>query len=145
MHVFVYLCLQLERLQRENAEEWGKRERLETERLTLERENKKLKNQIKDLEDQLDQKIQQASTVTDKDMKTLQVELSEKNKVGICLWWMNIRHKALIDSENMTADFVWEKTDGAGWKDGVRVLCDGGWSHFSTARRCRDYIRKVYS
>ncbi|KAL5022016.1 hypothetical protein ScPMuIL_001171 [Solemya velum] len=71
---------ELERLQRENADEWGKRERLETERLALERENKKLKNQIKDLEDQLDQKIQQASTVTDKDMKTLQTELSEKNK-----------------------------------------------------------------
>jgi coiled-coil domain-containing protein 102 len=42
--------LQLERLQAENAAEWGKRERLETDKLTLERENKKLRAEMQDLQ-----------------------------------------------------------------------------------------------
>ena len=43
-----YIChvLQLERIQAENASEWEKRERLETEKLVLERENKKLRAQV---------------------------------------------------------------------------------------------------
>ncbi|KAH0619465.1 hypothetical protein JD844_000113 [Phrynosoma platyrhinos] len=44
---------EMERLQAENAAEWGKRERLETEKLNLERENKKLRAQIEDLEEEL--------------------------------------------------------------------------------------------
>lgn len=36
----------IERLQKENASEWNKREKLESERLTAERENKKLKHQL---------------------------------------------------------------------------------------------------
>lgn len=42
--------LQLERLQAENAAEWGKRERIETEKLALERDNKKLRNEVRDLQ-----------------------------------------------------------------------------------------------
>lgn len=42
--------LQLERLQTENAVEWEKRERLETEKLGLERDNKKMRNEIRDLQ-----------------------------------------------------------------------------------------------
>jgi coiled-coil domain-containing protein 102A len=46
---------ELERLQTENAAEWGRRERVETERQALERENKKLRTAISDLQvDQLD-------------------------------------------------------------------------------------------
>lgn len=41
---------QLERLQAENAAEWGKRERLETEKLALERDNKKLRAEVRDLQ-----------------------------------------------------------------------------------------------
>lgn len=41
---------QLERLQAENAAEWGKRERLETEKLALERDNKKMRNELRDLQ-----------------------------------------------------------------------------------------------
>ena len=42
-----FLFLQkIERLQKENASEWNKREKLESERLTAERENKKLKHQL---------------------------------------------------------------------------------------------------
>ncbi|XP_053400917.1 coiled-coil domain-containing protein 102A-like isoform X2 [Mercenaria mercenaria] len=74
------LRLELERLQKENADEWGKRERMETEKLALERENKKLRTQISDLEEQLERKSTHASTVTNKDIKTLQMEVSEKNK-----------------------------------------------------------------
>ncbi|XP_041376164.1 coiled-coil domain-containing protein 102A-like isoform X2 [Gigantopelta aegis] len=71
---------ELERLQTENASEWGKRERLETEKLALERDNKKMRNQIEDLEEQLERKHQQTSAMVDCDLRTLQFELSEKNK-----------------------------------------------------------------
>ncbi|KFV97775.1 Coiled-coil domain-containing protein 102A, partial [Fulmarus glacialis] len=60
------LRAEMERLQAENAAEWGRRERLETEKLNLERENKKLRAQIDPL---------------DTDLKTIQAELFEKNKV----------------------------------------------------------------
>ncbi|KFZ61440.1 Coiled-coil domain-containing protein 102A, partial [Podiceps cristatus] len=43
------LRTEMERLQAENAAEWGRRGRLETEKLNLERENKKLRAQIEDL------------------------------------------------------------------------------------------------
>ncbi|XP_048765087.2 coiled-coil domain-containing protein 102A-like [Ostrea edulis] len=71
---------ELERLQRENADEWGKRERLETEKLALERENKKCRAQIRDLEEQLESKKQQNSAVVDSDVRGLQQELNEKAK-----------------------------------------------------------------
>lgn len=41
---------ELERLQTENAAEWGRRERVETERQALERENKKLRTSLSDLQ-----------------------------------------------------------------------------------------------
>ncbi|XP_061197571.1 coiled-coil domain-containing protein 102A-like [Saccostrea echinata] len=71
---------ELERLQRENADEWGKRERLETEKLALERENKKCRVQIRDLEEQLESKKQQTSAVVDSDMRGLQQDLNDKTK-----------------------------------------------------------------
>lgn len=37
-------------MQAENAAEWGKRERLETDKLALERDNKKMRNEIRDLQ-----------------------------------------------------------------------------------------------
>lgn len=79
---FTYF-LQLERLQRENADEWGKRERLETEKLALERENKKCRAQIRDLEEQLENKKQQTSAVVDSDMRSLQQDLNDKSKVRV--------------------------------------------------------------
>ena len=72
---------QLERLQAENATEWGKRERLETEKLALERENKNLKSQVQDLEDSLDKKSKQASSMLDGDLRSLQHDLTERSKV----------------------------------------------------------------
>ncbi|XP_074865317.1 coiled-coil domain-containing protein 102A isoform X2 [Carettochelys insculpta] len=74
------LRTEMERLQAENAAEWGKRERLETEKLNLERENKKLRAQIEDLEDVLARKRRQTASALDTDLKTIQAELFEKNK-----------------------------------------------------------------
>lgn len=66
----------------ENAAEWGRRERLETEKLALERENKKLRAQMEDLEEQLARKRRQAASALDTDLKTIQCELFERNKVS---------------------------------------------------------------
>ncbi|XP_054712758.1 coiled-coil domain-containing protein 102A-like isoform X2 [Uloborus diversus] len=74
------LRTELERLQGENAAEWGRRERLETEKLALERENKKLRTQIEDLDDRLERKTKQMTMASDSDVKALQIELHEKNK-----------------------------------------------------------------
>uniref|UniRef100_A0A8C7M6I8 Coiled-coil domain-containing protein 102A n=1 Tax=Oncorhynchus kisutch TaxID=8019 RepID=A0A8C7M6I8_ONCKI len=71
---------QMERLQVENAAEWGRRERLETEKLALERDNKKLRAQTEDLEEQLARKRRQAASALDTDLKTIQTELFERNK-----------------------------------------------------------------
>lgn len=40
------LILKIERLQAENSQEWSKREKLESDKLAFERENKKLRLQI---------------------------------------------------------------------------------------------------
>jgi len=72
----------MERLQAENAAEWGRRERLETDKLALERDNKKLRSQAEDLEEQLAKKRRQAASVLDTDLKAIQSELFERNKVG---------------------------------------------------------------
>lgn len=66
----------------ENAAEWGRRERLETEKLALERDNKKLRAQVEDLEEQLTKKRRQAASALDSDLKAIQSELFEKNKVS---------------------------------------------------------------
>lgn len=73
---------QMERLQAENAAEWGRRERLETEKLGLERENKKLRAQVGDLEDALARRRRQTASALDCDLRASQAALFEKNKVG---------------------------------------------------------------
>jgi len=47
---------ELERLQTENAAEWGRRERVETERQALERDNKKLRTTLSDLQERLEKR-----------------------------------------------------------------------------------------
>ncbi|XP_068432373.1 coiled-coil domain-containing protein 102A [Clinocottus analis] len=74
------LRAEMERLQVENAAEWGRRERLETEKLALERDNKKMKAQAEDLEEQLAKKRRQAASALDTDLKAIQSELFERNK-----------------------------------------------------------------
>ncbi|XP_023582531.1 coiled-coil domain-containing protein 102A [Trichechus manatus latirostris] len=71
---------EMERLQAENAAEWGRRERLETEKLGLERENKKLRAQVGDLEDALARRRRQTTSALDCDLRASQAALFEKNK-----------------------------------------------------------------
>ena len=88
--------LQLERLQVENATEWGKRERLETEKLSLERENKKLRTELRDALDRLERRIKSQPSA-DNELRSLQLELANKNKVILFLLfvenakWLDIR------------------------------------------------------
>lgn len=71
---------EMERLQAENAAEWGRRERLETEKLGLERENKKLRAQLGDLEEALARRRRQTASALDCDLRASQAALFEKNK-----------------------------------------------------------------
>ncbi|XP_006897195.1 PREDICTED: coiled-coil domain-containing protein 102A [Elephantulus edwardii] len=71
---------EMERLQAENAAEWGRRERLETEKLGLERENKKLRAQVGDLEEALARRRRQTTSALDCDLRASQAALFEKSK-----------------------------------------------------------------
>lgn len=70
----------MEKLQTENASEWGKRERLETEKIGLERDNKKLRSEVRDLQERLERKGRPLST-SDTDLRHIQQELMDRNKV----------------------------------------------------------------
>ncbi|KAL9699522.1 hypothetical protein quinque_002963 [Culex quinquefasciatus] len=74
------LRTELERMQAENAAEWGKRERLETEKLNLERENKKLRAECADLQERIERKGRPPVSNTDTEFRALQQELLDKNK-----------------------------------------------------------------
>uniref|UniRef100_A0A182PRC8 Myosin tail domain-containing protein n=1 Tax=Anopheles epiroticus TaxID=199890 RepID=A0A182PRC8_9DIPT len=73
------LRTELERLQAENAAEWGKRERLETEKLNMEREAKKLRAECQDLQERLERKGRPLIN-SDVELRSLQQELLDKNK-----------------------------------------------------------------
>ncbi|KAI5730361.1 hypothetical protein M8J76_012782 [Diaphorina citri] len=73
------LRAQLERLQAENASEWGKRERLETEKLSLERDNKKLRNELRDVMERLE-KRGKSQPSADNELRTLQQECNDRGK-----------------------------------------------------------------
>ncbi|XP_037662216.1 coiled-coil domain-containing protein 102B [Choloepus didactylus] len=77
------LRAELERLQAENASEWDKREILETEKQALERENRRLKVQVKEMEELLETKKTLSANLQAPDFKTSQVELQEKSKSTI--------------------------------------------------------------
>ncbi|XP_038381748.1 coiled-coil domain-containing protein 102B isoform X1 [Canis lupus familiaris] len=74
------LRTELERLQAENISEWDKREMLETEKQGLEKENRRLKAQVKEMEELLDRKTRLSSNSQGPDFKTSQIELQEKSK-----------------------------------------------------------------
>lgn len=62
--------------------EWEKRERLETNKLGLERDNKKLRGEVRDLQDRLERRGRgiPCPSGTDPELRVLQQELVEKNK-----------------------------------------------------------------
>ncbi|GLH13338.1 Coiled-coil domain-containing protein 102A [Gryllus bimaculatus] len=73
---------QLERLQAENASEWGRRERLESDKQALERDNKKLRAELRDLQERLERRGRPTSQ-TDADTRQLQQlaqELADRTK-----------------------------------------------------------------
>lgn len=73
---------ELERLQSDNSAEWAKRERLETEKINLERENKKIKSDL--IESQVvERRGARPLSSTDCELRTLQQELIDRNKVYI--------------------------------------------------------------
>ncbi|RLU18725.1 hypothetical protein DMN91_009082 [Ooceraea biroi] len=75
------LRAELERLQAENAAEWGKREKLETEKISLERENKQLRLKIHDLQERIESRRPRPVSTTDADTRQLQQELLVRNMV----------------------------------------------------------------
>ncbi|KAF6302713.1 coiled-coil domain containing 102B [Rhinolophus ferrumequinum] len=74
------LRAELEKLQAENTSEWDKKEILETEKQGLERENRRLKVQVKEMEELLKRKDRLSASSQGPDFKTSQIELQEKNK-----------------------------------------------------------------
>lgn len=75
------LRAELERLQEENAAEWGRRERLESEKLGFEREVKKLRAQLSELEDRLEKRNKFAASCPDSEVAQLKQEVADKYKV----------------------------------------------------------------
>ena len=71
---------ELEKLQAENAKEWTKSERLETEKLAYERENKKLKAEIENLQEEINEQTKNAIKLHDSDVKAVEMELVNKTK-----------------------------------------------------------------
>nr|XP_055152822.1 coiled-coil domain-containing protein 102B isoform X1 [Symphalangus syndactylus]XP_055152829.1 coiled-coil domain-containing protein 102B isoform X1 [Symphalangus syndactylus] len=78
--VICELRAELERLQAENTLEWDKREILETEKQGLERENRRLKIQVKEMEELLDKKNRLSANSQSSDFKMSQIDLQEKNQ-----------------------------------------------------------------
>lgn len=65
--------------------EWDQREIFETEKQGLERENRRLKVQLKEMDELFKRKDRLSANSQGPDFKTSQIELQEKNKVR-CSW-----------------------------------------------------------
>jgi len=68
-------------MQVENAAEWAKREKIASEKHSLERENKKLVRMVEELQEEVRRRHSGLSSAKDLDIKSLQDELSAKTKV----------------------------------------------------------------
>ncbi|XP_029160572.1 coiled-coil domain-containing protein 102A [Nylanderia fulva] len=75
------LRTELERLQVENAAEWSKRERLETEKISLERENKLLRLKLYELQEKVESRRPRPVSTADTDTRQLQHEILVRNMV----------------------------------------------------------------
>ena len=73
--------MQIERLQNENAEEWNKREQVETEKQTLEREIKRLKAQI-EVSSSVDNSVINNSVINNSVSKWVEDTLGARAKCG---------------------------------------------------------------
>lgn len=90
---------ELERLQAENAAEWGKRERLETEKLSLERENKKLRIEIRELQERNERRGRPTAN-SDTEIRSLQQELAERNKEVVDIRHSHSKLKKILAEAN---------------------------------------------
>lgn len=83
--------------------EWDQREIFETEKQGLDRENRRLKVQVKEMDELLKRKDRLSANSQDPDFKTSQIELQETNKVrgswetgvlthSVCLWGLGGSH-----------------------------------------------------
>uniref|UniRef100_A0A8C8RBT1 Coiled-coil domain containing 102B n=1 Tax=Pelusios castaneus TaxID=367368 RepID=A0A8C8RBT1_9SAUR len=75
-----FSLFQLEEKESESTSEWGKQEILETEKQDLERETRRLKTQVKEIQERLDRRNKQTASNLSSDVKTERKELLEKNK-----------------------------------------------------------------
>lgn len=75
------LRTELEKLQVENAAEWSKRERLETEKLSLERDNKLLRLKLYELQEGVETRRSRPVSTVDTDTRQLQHEILVRNMV----------------------------------------------------------------
>lgn len=73
------LRAELEKLQAENAVEWGKRERLVTKKISLERQNKQLRNELHDLQERIDSRRTRPVSTSETDTRQLQQDLLVRN------------------------------------------------------------------
>ncbi|XP_021102368.1 coiled-coil domain-containing protein 102B [Heterocephalus glaber] len=76
---------ELQRLQAENPSGWDNTELIETEKQGLERENRRLKVQLNEIEELLERKNRLGVNFQSPDVKTSQIELQEKNNAW-CSW-----------------------------------------------------------
>ncbi|XP_012538699.1 coiled-coil domain-containing protein 102A isoform X2 [Monomorium pharaonis] len=80
-HRLTELRTELEKLQVENAIEWSKREKLETEKISLERENKLLRLKLYELQEGVETRRPRPVSTADTDTKQLQHEILVRNMV----------------------------------------------------------------
>jgi len=72
--------IQVERLQEENTCEWGRRERIETEKLQLERDNKRLKSVNEELKSTIGRKCRAVNEDRENELKQAHAQLHEFNE-----------------------------------------------------------------
>jgi len=72
--------VQVERLQEENTCEWGRRERIETEKLQLERDNKRLKSVNEELKSTIGRKCRAVNEDRENELKQAHAQLHEFNE-----------------------------------------------------------------
>lgn len=92
----------IQRLQAENATEWAKRERIETEKISLERENKNLKLQLLEAEDTINRR--NTNPLASTEYKTLQTDLYDRNKELEMLKASHLRVKKLLSEKTGELD-----------------------------------------
>ena len=104
---------EIERLQAENAGEWGRRERLESEKYNLERQCKKLKLLNEDLRGRLDKFNAQNSLQTSSELSKLQNELEKQQNEGMELKHTNSKLKQVLSENNEELKHWQRKSNGS--------------------------------